>query len=217
VRQEARSIVEGTDTAMRRPEETSRWFARTADGILAQVALAEKANGGHGDGKEFRTTITDLKILAGLARYHARRLLAGSATTSTRRPRPGVFRRSHRYEKRRARCLGTDGGGRRRRLQREPGLRRARRRFSRHWKEERQKLARDFEQLQAERRKAVAKAGATHFALHADSGAPPPPACCDGSRLEVAARVTAPAGVKWVRLRYRHARNSRITDRRHDP
>ena len=43
VRQEARSIVEGTETAMRRPEETSRWFARTADGILAQVAIAEKA------------------------------------------------------------------------------------------------------------------------------------------------------------------------------
>ena len=61
---------------MRRPEETSRWFAQTADGILTQVALAEKA-AGSGAGKEFRTTITDLKILAGLARYHAQRLLGG--------------------------------------------------------------------------------------------------------------------------------------------
>ena len=43
VRDEARSIVQGSDTAMRRPEETSRWFAQTADGILTQVALAEKA------------------------------------------------------------------------------------------------------------------------------------------------------------------------------
>jgi hypothetical protein len=79
VRQEARSIVEGTDTAMRRPEETSRWFTRTADGILAQVASAEKAEKatGSGAGKEFRVTIADLKILAGLARYHAERLLAG--------------------------------------------------------------------------------------------------------------------------------------------
>ena len=45
VRDEARSIVQGSDTAMRRPEETSRWFAQAADGILTQVALAEKAGG----------------------------------------------------------------------------------------------------------------------------------------------------------------------------
>ncbi len=31
VRDEAKSIVAGTDTPMRRPEETSRWFAQTAD------------------------------------------------------------------------------------------------------------------------------------------------------------------------------------------
>src|ERR1035441_9041916 len=79
VRDEAKSLVAGTDTAMRRPEETSRWFAETAGGILANVALAEKAEkaAGGGAGKEFRTTITDLKILAGLARYHAWRLMAG--------------------------------------------------------------------------------------------------------------------------------------------
>ena len=61
---------------MRRPEETSRWFAQAADGILTQVALAEKA-GGSGAGKEFRTTVTDLKILAALARYHSQRLPGG--------------------------------------------------------------------------------------------------------------------------------------------
>ena len=36
VRQEATSILEGTDTAMRRPEETSRWFAQISDAILAK-------------------------------------------------------------------------------------------------------------------------------------------------------------------------------------
>src|ERR1039458_3449152 len=88
VRDEARSLIEGTDTAMRRPEETSRWFAQTAGGILANVALAEEANSDRvhayrvnayriGVNREFRTSITDLKILAGLARYHAWRLMAG--------------------------------------------------------------------------------------------------------------------------------------------
>ena len=46
VREEATSILEGTDTAMRRPEETSRWFAETSDAILAEVAAAERALGG---------------------------------------------------------------------------------------------------------------------------------------------------------------------------
>src|SRR5664279_2085505 len=68
VRDEARSIVQGSDTAMRRPEETSKWFAGVADRILTQVATVEKSNGSTG-GKELRTTVTDLKILAGLSRY----------------------------------------------------------------------------------------------------------------------------------------------------
>ena len=73
VREEAKSLVQGTDTAMRRPEETSRWFARTADSILAEAAAAEKS----GTGKELFSTLTDLRILAALARYHSWRLLAG--------------------------------------------------------------------------------------------------------------------------------------------
>ena len=63
VRDEAKSIVAGTDTAMRRPELTSRWFAGTADAILAQVAAASTPSN-----KEFQSTATDFKILAGLAR-----------------------------------------------------------------------------------------------------------------------------------------------------
>jgi len=78
--------------------------------------------------------------------------------------------------------------------------------FSRHWKEEQQLLARDFERLQADRGTAAAKPGAQHVALYTDTASPPVatlvPITMD---LEVAAKITAPAGVKWVRLRYRHA------------
>jgi hypothetical protein len=206
VRDEARSIVEGSDTAMRRPEETSRWFAQTADAILAQVALAEKANGS-GPGKEFRTTITDLKILAGLARYHAERLLAGVCYNLYKETGDlASFDEAIGYEKgaldawsqivaaagdvySENLAFGAHAVG-----------------FPRHWKEERQTLARNFEQLQAERQKAAPKAGATHFPLHTAVDAPPSARLWPvGPGLEVAAQVTAPAGVKWVRLRYRHA------------
>src|ERR1035437_6297597 len=77
--------------------------------------------------------------------------------------------------------------------------------FSRHWKEEYQLLFRHFEQLQAERRTAGAKAGAPLSGLNAVAAPPPPPRLLPvAPNLEIAARVTAPAGVKWVRLRYRH-------------
>jgi hypothetical protein len=76
--------------------------------------------------------------------------------------------------------------------------------FSRHWKEEQQLLARNFEQLMAERQKAVAKPGAKHYALHAVGDAPGA-TLLPAKGLAVTARVEAPAGVKWVRLRYRHA------------
>ncbi len=76
MRDQARSMIEGTDTAMRRPEETSRWFKEVSDRILTYVAEARQAAGDR-PGNEFISTVTDLKILAWLANYHAERLPAG--------------------------------------------------------------------------------------------------------------------------------------------
>lgn len=74
-REAAQSLLDGTDTAMRRPADTSRWFADVADDILREVAMAESADSGRWS-KEFVSTLADLKILAGLARYHSHRLPA---------------------------------------------------------------------------------------------------------------------------------------------
>src|ERR1039458_4370760 len=205
VRQEARSIVEGTDTAMRRPEETSRWFARTADGILANVALAEKA-AGLDAGKELRATIADLKILAGLARYHAERLLAGVCYNLYKEARDlQSFDDAIAYETRALDAWGQIVAAAGNVYSDNLAFGAHAVGFSRQWKEEQQLLARDFEHLLAERRAAVAKAGDGHFELPAAGGSalsarmlPVAPG------LEIAAQVTAPAGVKWVRLRYRH-------------
>ncbi|RLD91803.1 MAG: hypothetical protein DRJ29_13565 [Bacteroidetes bacterium] len=72
----AQSILDGTLTAMRRPTSTSQWFSAISEQILEKVSLAERSQSGERS-KEFISTITDLKILAHLAEYHAHRLLAG--------------------------------------------------------------------------------------------------------------------------------------------
>ncbi|HLJ96145.1 MAG TPA: hypothetical protein VKU02_23415, partial [Gemmataceae bacterium] len=73
--EEAKCLLEGGETAKIRPGETSRWFTATAGEVLAHVAEAEQRVGSHRN-KEFDSTITDLKILANLALYHARRIPA---------------------------------------------------------------------------------------------------------------------------------------------
>jgi len=71
----AQRILAGGTTTRRTPEATSQWFDDTAKAILAHVNAAETA--GHGaQSKEFKATVIDLKILAQLARFHARRWLA---------------------------------------------------------------------------------------------------------------------------------------------
>ena len=73
--EEASLILEGQETAKRRPAETSQWFARTADSILTQIANAETCIG-DSPCNEYRSTVTDLRILAYLALYHSRRMPA---------------------------------------------------------------------------------------------------------------------------------------------
>lgn len=71
----AHRILAGGATAKVTPATTSRWFDTTADAILAKVNEAESAIG-EKRGNEYDSTITDLKILSQLARFHARRSLA---------------------------------------------------------------------------------------------------------------------------------------------
>jgi hypothetical protein len=210
VRDEAKSILAGTDTPMRRPEETSRWFAKTADGIESQVAEAEKTIGDHA-GNEFRSTMTDLKILGGLSRYHSWRLRAGveynlykqsgdllafdEAIASERHAveawKQMVDAAGDVYSEDLA--FGAHAVG-----------------FSRHWKEEYSLLCRDFEQLTAERAKATGKPGVPHRSLSSGTSQPPvaelmPAGVAEvGKDVAVSARVQAEGGVRSVRLRYRH-------------
>ena len=209
VRDEAKSIVSGTDTAMRRPEETSRWFTTTADAILDQVEQAEKKIGGRAN-NEFRSTVTDLKILAGLSRFHSWRLLAGVGYNLYKQTGnlgdfdDAIAAERHALESWKQMvdaagdvysenlAFGVHAVG-----------------FSRHWKEEYSLLVRDFERLLAERIEAKGKEG-SHHALFSGVSRPPnvkllAPGVAEPERdFIVSARVDAPEGVKWIRLRYRH-------------
>ncbi len=156
VREEARLILEGADTAMRRPTEISAWFARTADEILHYVRLAEDSIAGHRS-NEYISTVTDLKILAGLARYHSQRLLAAvrynlyketgdlfafddaieherNAVSAWRQIVDAAGDVYHDYL-----AFGVHDKG-----------------FPRHWNEELEKLHRGLEELQSRRRQARA-------------------------------------------------------------
>lgn len=72
----ADDVLAGRRSARMTPEKTSAWFARIASDVRREIALAEQSAGQH-PSKEFNSTIVDLKILADLAEYHSRRVIAG--------------------------------------------------------------------------------------------------------------------------------------------
>jgi hypothetical protein len=210
VRDEAKSILAGTDTPMRRPEENSRWFAKRAEDIEAYVEDAQKTIGSHSS-KEFQSTVADLRILAALARYHSWRLMAGveynlyKQTESLAAFDEAIAAEQHALEAWQQMvkaagdvysenlAFGAHAVG-----------------FSRHWKEEYSLLSRDFEQLKVERTKATGKAAEAHYKLDTGLGAPPPVRILPNdlanpnSDFIVAAHVDNQPGLKSIRLRYRH-------------
>ena len=215
LREEATSILQGTDTAMRRPEETSRWFAETSDAILTEAAAGERALGGRASSNEFRSALTDARMLAALARYHSWRQLGGVNYNLFRQAGDlTAFDEAVADERKAVQAwhdlvdvaadfyvedmwFGATG-----------------RSFPHHWKDEMKALDAEFASLLAERETATAPADAKLArvpARDANSKVPTvtfvqrvPAAAVPGQDYPVQVKVTAPAGVKWIRLRYRH-------------
>ena len=73
--EEAQILIDGGETAKILPSVNSRWFEQTSIEINKLISEAEKASGNNRN-KEFNSTITDLKILSNLALYHSRRIPA---------------------------------------------------------------------------------------------------------------------------------------------
>jgi hypothetical protein len=73
--EEAQQLIEGGETAKVLPSMTSLWFKKTSDSVNRLIAAAQSAIGTKSN-KEFNSTIVDLKILSNLALYHSRRIPA---------------------------------------------------------------------------------------------------------------------------------------------
>jgi hypothetical protein len=211
-RDEAKSILAGMDTAMRRPQETSRWFAQVSAGILDRVERAQAAAGSP-TGKEFLSTVTDLRILAGLARYYAARLPAAVSYSLYKESADlRCFDEAIAKEKEAVQAWSEIVAAAGDVYSTELAFGAHNVGFRRHWKEEFALVQADLEKLLAERRTAPQRADAKPApSAERDAKAKPPvadlqpvTAATAAKDFEVSARITAPAGVKWVRLRYRH-------------
>ncbi len=161
----AKSILAGTDTAMLRPQETSRWFTQTASEVLKLVSAAEKSGVTKGN-KEAVSTLADLKILAHLAEFHAARLPAAVDYNLYRQTGDlFAFDGAIRHEKEAAAAWRriVESAGDIYSPELAFGVHRVG--FSRHWKEELGKLDAGLEKLAAERQQAKPAPGASAPAI----------------------------------------------------
>ena len=71
-------LVNGGESARVWPQQNARWFAETSDTIQKLVAQAETAVGTNRN-REFDSTMTDLRILAAMAKFHSERIPAALA------------------------------------------------------------------------------------------------------------------------------------------
>ncbi len=208
----ARRILAGGSTARRTPDATSRWFDQTADAILASVASADRVVGAARN-REFDATVTDLRILAQLARFHARRTVAAvHFNLFTRGLKLGELYAATLEEKAAVaawRELVTVAGDR---YAGDLAMGARDHNLCGHWRDELKKLESGLKELEEQccpPDEAILKEVVWVPAKIGD-GEPPRVEheririARVGEPLIVTARVADPAGVKSVRLRYRH-------------
>jgi hypothetical protein len=211
--EEAELLLRHEQTAKIRPAQNSHWFAQTADEVEKQVVQAVSQVGEHRN-KEFDSTVTDLKILACLARFHARRIPAAVSYRLFERTKDAqALDDAISYERAAMEAwrqlvaaagdfysndlmMGVRGAG-----------------LCGDWKDELGALEHGLTALEGRRQDLSVNAPSTpvpryRTAFEVSSDAPVvhhqavtvAPA---GRPLELIAQVTAPSGVQWVQIRYR--------------
>jgi hypothetical protein len=210
-RDAARSLLSGTETPMRRPQETSRWFAETSDTIIAEISRAEKSIGDRA-GNEFRSSITDFRILAALARYYSSRLQAAVSYNVYKESGDVQAFDAALADEKHAIQAWRDIVEAAANVYNEklpfgaPGY------FPRHWREELDRLEADFQRLASARQALPSHPGTKTVPLSASAPGGTLPvarlandaAAAVGRDFLVSATVTPSTDIKWVRLRYRH-------------
>jgi hypothetical protein len=209
--EEAERLIDGGETAKIRPQETSRWFAETAEAVKAQVAEAEKRIGDHRS-KEFDSTVVDLKILSDLALYHSRRIPAAvSYRLFVRTNDVRALDDAIAYERTAIgawRQLVSAAGD----VYADDLMMGARsRNLCGHWKDELTEMEKGLLALEQQRREVPAAAVKPAPRYKADDDPSEVPVVIHqpvttapvGKPITIKAEVHAASGIKWVRLRYR--------------
>jgi hypothetical protein len=219
--EEARILIEGGETAKTLPSTTSRWLEQTSTDINKLIAEAEKA-AGKSRNKEFNSTMTDLKILANLALYHSRRVPAAVSYRLFERTKDvSALDDAIAYERKAIEAwsqivaaAGDVYAGDLMMGIRESEFMGIVHHLSGHWKDELGYLEQGLASLEQKRR-AFKADGTVKAAPHYKAAAninyetlftivhhPVANAPLD-KPVKISVKVSAPAGVKWVRLRYR--------------
>ncbi len=211
---EAKMMLEGGETARVLPSANSLWFRHTSESLDRLIARAEAAIGEEKN-KEFISTITDLKILSKLALYHARRIPAAvdyrifERTGNPAALEAAIHGETAAIEAWRALAaaagdvyapdlkMGVKGSG-----------------LDGHWTDELRDLEAGLAGL-IQKRKVLPEATTAKVPL---LGEVPPSArpkanfriahqpivkASAGEPISVKIEVSSPAGIKWVKLRYR--------------
>ena len=208
----AERIRTGAATAKVTPDATSRWFDGTADVVLNSVQAADAAVHG-ARSRELESTITDLKILAYLARFHARRSLAAVHYN--------LFQKSLQKGELLAALEGERAAvAAWRELVAAAGdhysfnlaMGACAKDLCGHWRDELATLETNLKRLEEQARSATDTVpGAPVWAPSADATLHPPVVEQDrtagaavGEPLRIVARASAASGIRSLRLRYRH-------------
>ncbi|MGB8492361.1 MAG: hypothetical protein WCE64_15000 [Bacteroidales bacterium] len=219
--EEARMLIEGGETAKILPSMTSRWFEQTSSDIDKLITKAENAIGKK-QNKEFNSTITDLKILSGLALFHSRRIPAAVSYRLFERTNDisalddaiGYERNAIEAWRQIVAAAGDVYADDLMMGVREAEFQGINHHLSGHWKDELGYLEQGLAALEQQRKNfkpegTVTVAPKYKIAANTDNGhlfqvslLPVSSAPVD-MPLTIRANVSAPAGVKWVRLRYR--------------
>lgn len=206
--EEARLVIEKGETPKMLQSANSWWFLKTHASISRQINGAEAA--GNTKSKEFTSTITDLKILNGLALYYANRIPAAvyyRIYDSTKGA--AALDSAIRYEEKAVAAwkqIVVDAGD----VYTSDimmGLREAD--LCGHWKDGLTALEKDLATLHTARNSLKEnKETGVHYTLSSNQKNftvmhQPLTGIALGKPATVSVKVEAPAGVKWVRLKYR--------------
>jgi hypothetical protein len=197
------------------PLRTSRWFAQVSQEVLDLVDRACQRAGRDADQPEFVSTVTDLRILAYLAMFHSRRILAGLAYALYERTHSAAALDdaiAHEQQAVEAWAKLAESAGDVYTDDVKMGARH--KGMSGHWRDELAELNNGLRKLSGRKRDlgiATRKGPClADLAAGVPDDDPRPVVLHEPIRsapaskpLRIAATVRSPAGIGWVRLRYR--------------